>query len=193
MKRYHLSVLAVLLVLLSACNSTNVAKDKKAKNPLFDSATAYTDVNLHPYQDRNRLTTINYLLPGFIPRCTKVTFNKITPEVAVFTVEDSGKQYNYFLSGHTKMALRDHLKKVFAPSCKKASEISSLNEKDREGIKTADVKKGMTKQGVLYAVGYPPDHRTPSTDANQWTYWNNRFDQFLVVFNDEGKVVQIQE
>ena len=33
----------------------------------------------------------------------------------------------------------------------------------------------MTKQQVIMSLGYPPTHRTASTDLNTWTYWYNRW------------------
>jgi hypothetical protein len=45
----------------------------------------------------------------------------------------------------------------------------------------------MTKQDVIASVGYPPAHKTPSLDGNEWRYWENRFGTILVTFKD-GKV-----
>jgi hypothetical protein len=42
----------------------------------------------------------------------------------------------------------------------------------------------MSKEAVLAAFGYPPAHATASIDANQWKYWENRFTNFLVTFNN---------
>ena len=41
-------------------------------------------------------------------------------------------------------------------------------------------------------LGYPPAHRTPSLDANEWYYWRNRWKQFVVVF-DGNTVLRVAE
>ena len=41
---------------------------------------------------------------------------------------------------------------------------------------------------VLLSVGYPPTHRTPSINAPEWIYWNNRWMTYKVVFDDRGMV-----
>jgi len=194
MRIRHTIGLLMIVALLAGCSAArNVSPKASPKEPLYDDAPVYNTVNLHPYLQRNVLTTINYQLPGIIPRCTKVKFNMIERDVAVFTVVDTGEQYEYALDGHTKETLREHLKKVFKPSCTKAENISGLNGTDLKGIRAGDVRIGMTKKGVIHAIGYPPDHRTPSTDADEWLYWQNRFNRFRVHFDDEGTVVRVED
>jgi hypothetical protein len=43
----------------------------------------------------------------------------------------------------------------------------------------------MTRDQVLMSLGYPPAHRTPSLDSPQWTYWQNRWQSFVVDFNGD--------
>jgi hypothetical protein len=42
-------------------------------------------------------------------------------------------------------------------------------------IEAGEMRKGMTKEQVLLARGYPPAHETPSTDDDRWKYWSSRF------------------
>ena len=42
-------------------------------------------------------------------------------------------------------------------------------------IEAGQMRKGMTKEQVLLARGYPPAHETPSTDSDRWKYWSSRF------------------
>ena len=41
---------------------------------------------------------------------------------------------------------------------------------------------GMSREGVILAVGYPPEHQTPSLEADQWSYWRNSHSRFQVYF-----------
>lgn len=53
------------------------------------------------------------------------------------------------------------------------------------------VKVGMRKSAVVVAMGYPPKHKTPNLEANQWQYWMNRFNTILVLFeNDRVTLIQ---
>lgn len=58
-------------------------------------------------------------------------------------------------------------------------------------IATGKALEGMTKQGVVYALGIPPRHVTPSLDADTWKYWTNRYGTFNVEFNEKGIVSRI--
>jgi len=46
----------------------------------------------------------------------------------------------------------------------------------------------MTKNGVRAALGYPATHRTPSLENQTWIYWKNRFQNYYVRFDKNGKV-----
>jgi hypothetical protein len=59
-----------------------------------------------------------------------------------------------------------------------------------EDIENGVMRKGMTKEQVLMARGYPPAHRTSSTDERRWTYWNNRFGQHTIDFDANGRLVE---
>ncbi len=66
-----------------------------------------------------------------------------------------------------------------------------FNAQDQEGIRTGKAIMGMTKQGVMVALGYPAKHRTASTDLNTWVYWKGRFSVLTVNFGQDGKVSSI--
>jgi len=58
----------------------------------------------------------------------------------------------------------------------------------RRAVATGKVAIGMTREQVIVSLGYPPAHETPSLDVDRWKYWYGRFDTFLVVWDDEGRV-----
>ncbi len=51
-------------------------------------------------------------------------------------------------------------------------------------IRGGDLRRGMTKEQVLMARGYPPAHETPTTDMDRWVYWTSRFVKQTVVFTN---------
>lgn len=71
--------------------------------------------------------------------------------------------------------------------------LAGLNPTDRKGIAEGRAFVGMTKQGVLAALGYPAAHKTPSLDENAWIYWKDRFRTLRVEFSPSGTVSQVVE
>ncbi len=51
-------------------------------------------------------------------------------------------------------------------------------------IKGGYLRGGMTKDEVILAWGYPPEHKTPSLDSNRWLYWENRWVSTEVCFQN---------
>lgn len=47
------------------------------------------------------------------------------------------------------------------------------------------MRLGMTKDEVIQARGYPPAHKTPSTEYDTWVYWSSRFVQISIVFEND--------
>ena len=76
-----------------------------------------------------------------------------------------------------------YLSNYFGTECD-SSKIKKLSTLDQQGIKDGVVKVGMTKEGVKYAIGFPPEHKTPDLNNNEWLYWKNRFNTFKVEFKN---------
>jgi outer membrane protein assembly factor BamE (lipoprotein component of BamABCDE complex) len=79
--------------------------------------------------------------------------------------------------------------RYFGTSCPR-TELAALPEVDRQGVKEGKARVGMTKRGVVLALGYPPPHATRSLDADRWIYWTNRMNRIAIVFRD-GRVTGI--
>ena len=106
-----------------------------------------------------------------------------------FTVTASGRQYRYLFTRHLRDAIDMHMGRYFGPNC---PDLTALSDADRAGIQQGQVFQGMSKQGVIIAIGYPPEHATPSLDSDQWSYWRNSHSRFVVHFVD-GVVSGIQD
>ena len=149
--------------------------------------------NLHPDMQRRVLYTLNYQLPGLIPVCSEVTFIKASKKAAVF--EYNGQEYEIAYEGFTKGAGVSFQQAVetlyFGSACDKAK-MQKLSKIDHEGIKSGQPKVGMSRDGVLFALGRPPFHANPDLASNSWRYWRNRFSQMVITFGDNGKVASIQ-
>lgn len=153
--------------------------------------SAYTLTNLHPDDARSKLSTVNYQQAGLIPMCTKVTMEPTKRKSMTFRVDSTGRQYTYFRHKSLQGSFEQHLALFFGPRCDQAK-MQALGKKDQEGIRNGRAYPGMTKVGVIYAMGYPPQHATASTDLDEWRYWSNRFNTMIVHFKDD-RVTGIQE
>ena len=178
---------AVALVLILAAGVVFAADEDY---PLVGASGVYTLVNLHPDEQRHRLYSVNYQQSGLIPLCSKVTIESVDKRKMTFRLVD-GHEYEYIFHNSLREPIAKHLDKRFGKKCETAS-VEKMSEVDRKGIRAGTVLPGMTKRGVTLAIGYPPEHATPSLDSDIWTYWKNRFGKMKVTFAN-GKVSEISD
>ncbi|MET0210062.1 MAG: hypothetical protein ABW220_13540 [Burkholderiaceae bacterium] len=69
--------------------------------------------------------------------------------------------------------------------------IAGFPPKIREAIKQARVTKGMTREQVFMAVGYPITSENPTLDAPTLRYWISSFSEYQIVFDNAGRVREI--
>ena len=74
-----------------------------------------------------------------------------------------------------------HQQRYFGPQC---PDLRSMRPEDVSGIQNAAVYQGMTKAGVIAAIGYPPEHRTQTLEGDVWLYWASRMGRFEVYFTN---------
>jgi hypothetical protein len=181
-------LVAALSLSLIACASSG---PPHAFDALIGSPGVVTLTNLHPDERRSRLFAVNYQQEGLIPVCSAVALLDRNGKRLVFSVKATGKQYEYY--HHEKAAAEpfpDHLARYFGTQCPR-DEIAKLPALDRRGIEQGKALVGMSKRGVVLAMGYPPPHLTPSLDADRWLYWTNRMNRVAVTFQN-GRVSGIE-
>lgn len=158
--------------------------------PIATSGDLYTLVNLHVDPKGNRVFSTNYQSPILLPLCTRVRISEQSGKVVRFTAVDQGIEYTYLRSKHLRAPFSDHLAQVFGSQCV-SSRVAAMNEIDRRGIEEGRALPGLSKDAVILAMGYPPDHATTSLAADRWTYWRNRVARMIVHFSD-GVVSHVQ-
>jgi hypothetical protein len=62
--------------------------------------------------------------------------------------------------------------------------IESFAEDMAKNIRNGVLTVGMTKEQVIMTRGYPPAHKTPSLEMDQWRYWRNRVVNHACIFRD---------
>src|SRR5262245_2301681 len=158
---------------------------------LAPGSRVYTLTNLHPDEERSKLTAVNFQQAGLIPVCTEVEVVSVKRKVMVFRVVESGREYEYFDHKAAAEPFPDHLARFFGPKCPKTSQLSKA---DQDGIRSGRATVGMTRAGVRIAMGPPPRHVNPDPDAAaQWMYWVSRFNRRAVNFDGNGRVASVQD
>ena len=149
--------------------------------------------NIHPDMGKNVWYTMNYQLPGLIPICEEIEVVKVKSKKMIFKWK--GQEFTAVFDKHTRKkagkSFQEALAPFFGPKCDE-EKLAALDEKDQGGVKKGTAAIGMTKEGVLLAMGRPPFHVNPDLEVDSWTYWRNRFARKVISFDEDGKVVEIR-
>ncbi len=158
-------------------------------------APKYLRQNIHAQFKDNAYNAsyANWTNPGaghvIIPVNTLAAVTTSRRDIVITTGETPNRTITMeFNDRNMKMDIDQYIN-VIASS--RPTELSRLSALDRKGIKEGKAHKGMTKEGVRIALGYPAEHRTPSLASNTWFYWKNRFKYFEVKFDAHGRVTGI--
>lgn len=184
------ALLGATLVLGLSIHGVAIAVE--SAKALVDRDGVYTLVNLHPDEQRAKLFAVNHQQEGLIPLCTRVRIIELGKKRMKFRVEKTGKEYIYDYHKAAVEAFDVHLARFFGTNCN-SKKVAKLSKTDQEGVARGKAMVGMTRQGIIYAMGYPPPHVTPDLDALTWTYWRSRWNKVAVEFDSKGRVANIRE
>ncbi|WP_339724020.1 outer membrane protein assembly factor BamE [uncultured Paraglaciecola sp.] len=187
-----ISIRTIILVIGTVAMSNALVVSAEEKSGFKEGATMVAKVNLHPDQKRKVLYALNYQLPSILPMCAKVKIEDIGKKEIEFVYQ--GITYRYLWDKHTKKAgqsLEENFKQYFGTSCEDAK-VANLSQADQDGIKSGQPQVGMTKEGILFTMGRPPIHATPTLETNTWMYWSNKWVRKAIDFDDKGVVTQIR-
>lgn len=71
------------------------------------------------------------------------------------------------------------------------AKIVTYPKKIQDAIASARLTKGMSREQVIMAVGYPVSDENPSLDAKEWHFWLSSFVEFVAVFDDQGLLLRV--
>jgi hypothetical protein len=136
----------------------------------------------------------NFTDPGaghvIVPAGTEIKIVKHGSRGFVFTYDGGSKKVTFeFQKKRMGMSMDEYIELITSPE---PVSYSGLSNQDKKGIADGKAYKGMTREGVMIALGYPAAHKTPSLESNTWIYWANRFRTIGVDFNDQGKVANVR-
>ncbi len=187
MQRLLQVMMLVILLGLTACQNTNSRPVQLPENVQLGEKY-YTQVTIQ--YEKGRFRTTNYRKGVLVGVNTEVELLDITPKIVKLKLLAENQELLIVnVPKHTGEDVYQAFDKLLANTKVNLSQFSSLEQKN---IKQGAVAKGMSKQAVKVAIGFPPITRTASLEADAWTYWSNRFNTFIVHFED-NKVVRVQD
>jgi len=134
---------------------------------------------------------VDALPPVFlVPAGSEVTIGPLRSGFTLRVKGDDREIAFEYQERHMGLSLEEYVAKITSPT---PVSLTSLSNFDREGVKEGKARIGMSKAGVLTALGLPPTHKTPSLDDNRWTYWKDKFRTLVVEFDGTGTVRAIRQ
>lgn len=173
-----------LLALLGACHRPL----KPSEMPPGVQAGQVYYAQFSFFQEENHYHTTNYRRGALVPINTPAALLSMEAGKAQVKLLGTGQALSIEnVPKYTKDDMPAAFMKIFGPE---RVDLGAFSEDERESILAGQVKEGMGRGAVLAAIGYPPQHQTPSLDSDDWTYWSSRLKKFVVHFKG-GRVEKI--
>lgn len=219
MKIRFIGCLLTVLILVGHNAYASHSSDGRALvKKLQSNQDLYTAYNLYAFG--NKVHSINYKHGKMIPVGTKIkkiyfksyylaesidydSARKISVRTAsengmvnrndsrLTFVTDDDIEYHYIFK------YRHHPRKSFAATFSAiiatedfSQQSKGFNSEVVEAIKKGVVIEGMTRAQVIMAMGYPPEHKTPSIDSPEWLYWMDKTATKKICFNHEALAIE---
>lgn len=172
--------IAVLAIALAACR-TAVAPQVLNE---WQGRTLFTCCNI--FHESAQVGDANYHVGAILPLGSPAAVQAMTSDSLTFRsgATDLTLVHSY---GRAQESSQQYFDKILVAT--DPHTVFATYPKDvQSAIENGRVEVGMTKPQVLMSIGYPPTHRTASTDLNTWTYWQNHWVTYQIIFGDTGKV-----
>jgi hypothetical protein len=156
------------------------------------SSALYTAYNLW-FGNPKKMSSINYHVGTIIPAGSKVIRVSTRLKTIRFQLADGGRRFSirFVPKFHPGVSIKEFTNRLFA-SQPLEERIKKFSDQEKAMIRRGAVGNGMSKEAALVSWGYPPEHRTLSTNANTWLYWRNRFMKQAVDFDRNGEVMNVR-
>lgn len=194
---------AAILINATFCQTT-FARHDLITELNFKGKKIYTAYNLWYEEGKeDSLYCINYKRGKFIPAGTEVKKIKYarrslgagigqrrSEEIYAITFKTAHNKKKYYVkiqnTFHPGESLRSYAKLMFTD--KNFDQLTEgMNKAEIDSIKKGILTTGMSKEAVLVAYGYPPEHKTYSLENDVWIYWTSRYRYKRIKFDKNGK------
>ncbi|MFT5284340.1 MAG: hypothetical protein ACI8TQ_000496 [Planctomycetota bacterium] len=190
MLRLSITPLVVALFMgLASCQSN---PSENLIEQFEEGSRFFLTTNLHVDPLHNRIRSQNFVWGRLLPMCSEVRVQSVDADSLNFIVIASGQLLKFMRDEELLEPFGEHLDRYFGEQCDRTS-IDALSAVDQKGIASGEIMIGMTKAGVLLAVGYPPEHMNSTLDAGRWVYSKNKWTLISVHFDENSIVSRIDE
>lgn len=150
----------------------------------WQGRSLYTCCNIR--YEGTQISDANYSVGSILPFGTPATVTKVTADSITFRAgaTELTLVHSY---GRDQETSQQYFSKILVETDPHVR-FAAYPKQVQDAITDGRVERGMTKEQVIMSLGYPPTHRTASTELNTWTYWYNRWVTFQVQFGPDGKV-----
>lgn len=173
------------LALAAALLLCSLAATAQNRTPPYDGFLCCNLLN-----DGGWINDINYrgdkkqlLPPGTPVKVTGVGRNRVQIEV-------DGKKLTIGNDYSRALKIEDYARRYVLEQDPKPL-LEAYPAKVRDAIAAMKLLRGMTREQVLMAVGYPPAYYTPDLEAPLWRYWADSSSEYQVFWGNDGRVDQI--
>ena len=189
MRRSFLIFFLILIpFVLTSCNKAGRITDQELLPENIKLHDNYFTQYVILYE-KGRHRTTNYRKGTMVPVNTQVTLLNVGRKMIEVSLPSGQRLEIENVQKHTNDNIYQAFDKLFK---KQKVNLARFTKLERKNINAGSVEKGMSKDAVLVAIGYPPVTETPTLNMDAWTYWSNRFNRFKVHFHN-GRVSQIED
>jgi len=148
----------------------------------------FTKVNIW-YETPKRVYSTNYHKGKMLPVGTEIEIIKPKGKKIRFLNAETGELlYLHHIRKYTQVTTQDLLSRYFSETSVLEDEAyRKFTKKEKDAIANGRIEKGMSKEAVIMAYGYPPTHQTPFLEDSVWTFWRTRTTHFKIKF--EGNLL----
>lgn len=163
-------VALMLGLLLAACSGSEAVKDD-VPGDYYTAANIWYDKPLRIYKN-------NFHVGMILRAGTKCRVTDVSDDAIEFETAD-GREYRIVAPrrDHTRMSMQEVFKFYFSGKNEMGPDgkFARFTQTEQEAVRGAVVMKGMRREAVLMAYGYPDRGRTPSLEAYIWVFRHSRF------------------
>ena len=137
------------------------------------------------------ISDINYLDQGktMIPAGTPLTMNGYGKNRVHVVINGRKQEIGNDYSRSTPL---EAFAKRYVVSQDPLEKLRTYPKKIQDAIGMARLTRGMTREQVIMAVGYPVSDENPNLEDKTWRYWLNSFAEFDATFDDNGLLIKVE-
>jgi len=133
-------------------------------------------------EEKNEHNTTNYGRGGTVPINTPVKLLSMSGSKMLLKRLDTGQDIKVEnVEKHTKKQVPELAALMLSAE---KTPLEKLPDEVASAIRNGEMRKGMTRELVIMARGYPPMHETPSIESDRWVYWSSRFVKQTIIFTN---------